>query len=103
MSTLVLTGFFIVAIVWPSRQIGRLSPPTACARLCFYLLGPLTALAGDWCIAHFLFPLLAASPSSAQERESFLVNQTAVGLLAAAVLPWIAYFVLKAWRSKSRG
>lgn len=103
MSTLLLACLFIVTIAWPSRLIGRLAPPSSYAKLCFHMLGPLIAITGGWCVSYLLFPLLAASPSSAKENESFLVNQATIGLLSAAVLPWIAYFVLKAWLGRNRG
>lgn len=102
MSTLILASLLIAAIAWPSRLIGRLAPPFSYAKLCFHMLGPLIAITGGWCVSYLLFPLLAAPPSSAKESESFLVNQAAIGLLSAAVLPWIVYFVLKAWRGKNR-
>lgn len=102
MSTLLLVSLFIVTIAWPSRLISRLVPPTGHTRLGFHVLGPLIAVTGGWCVSYLLFPLLAASPSSAKENESFLVNQATIGLLSAAVLPWIVYFVLKAWRGKNR-
>jgi len=102
-STLILVSLFIVTIAWPSRLIDRLAPPRGHARLGFHVLGPLIAITGGWCVSYLLFPLLAASPSSAKENESFLVNQAAIGLLSAAVLPWIAYFVLKAGLDRNRG
>lgn len=103
MGTLIFISLLIAAIAWPSRLISRLAPPTGYARLGFHVLGPLIAVTGGCCVSYLLFPLLAAPPSSAKDSESFLVNQAAIGLLSAAVLPWIVYFVLKAWRGKNRG
>lgn len=102
MTTLILACLLAAAIALPCRLIRRLAPPTGYARLGFNALGPLIAVTGGWSVFYLLFPLLAAPPSSAKESESFLVNQAAIGLLSAAVLPWIAYFVLKAWRGKNR-
>lgn len=103
MGTLIFISLLIAAIVWPSRLIGRLAPPRSHAQLGLHVLSPLIAVAGGWAVSYLLFPLLAASPSSPKESESFLVNQAAIGLLSAAVLPWIAFLVLKAWRGKNRG
>lgn len=103
MGTFILLGVLIAAIAWPSLLISRLAQLRGYSMFGFYMLGPITAVTGGACTSYLLFPLLSLSPSSPKENESFLVNQAAVGLLAACILPWVVYFAVKVYRGKGNG
>jgi len=102
MGALALLIVFGSAILVPSLLVARFSPHGIYSRRAFFMLSPIVAIIGGTS-AYFVFPLLVLAPSSPKEHESFLVNQVAIGFLAACILPWLVYFVLKIYQGKHQG
>jgi hypothetical protein len=99
MGTLLFAIVLASAIAWPSVLISRLFAHGGYLRLAWYMVGPISAFAGG-ALGYLLFQFLLRSPSAPKDLETFLVNQSAVGFLAACVVPWAAYFGLKAYRRR---
>jgi len=99
MGTLLFAIFLASAIAWPSVLISRLSVHGGYLRLAWFMVGPISAFASG-ALVYLLFQFLLRSPSAPKDLEAFLVNQSAIGLFAACVVPWVAYFGLKAYRRR---